>query len=30
MDDVSRDLAIGGEYVSPTFHGGWVEIFAEP
>lgn len=30
MDDVSGDAAIGGTYVSPTFDGGWVEIFAEP
>lgn len=30
LDDTSRDLAIGGRYLSPTFDGGWVEIFAEP
>lgn len=30
LDDGSRELALGGRYVSPTFDGGWVEIFAEP
>lgn len=29
MDDGSGDLALGGRYASPTFDGGWVEIFAE-
>jgi hypothetical protein len=30
LDERSRDLAVGGRYVSPSFDGGWVEIFAEP
>ncbi|MBK7539110.1 MAG: hypothetical protein IPI49_27840 [Myxococcales bacterium] len=30
MDDSSRDLLIGGRYYSPTFDGGWLQIFAEP
>lgn len=30
IDDQSGDLAIGGRYFSPTFDGGWVQIFAEP
>lgn len=29
LDDGSGDLALGGRYASPTFDGGWVEIFAE-
>ena len=30
MDDGSRDLVVGGRYYSPSFDGGWLEIFAEP
>lgn len=29
LDDASGDLALGGRYASPTFDGGWVEIFSE-